>query len=271
MAADGSANGTDYSRFGSDAPCAACHRVFAMNDGAFITGTDTGVGKTFVAAALAAHLKQLGIDVGVMKPIETGVARSSFCQSDAARLRAIIQSDDSFDDICPYRFRLPVAPLAAARVERRIIRVSRILRSYRRLCRAHAFTVVEGVGGVSVPLTASVNVMDLMKQMGIPVIVVGRPGLGGINHALLTIEALRRRKMALIAVVLNRVHPVRSRMERVQEQSTVRILREQVSVPVIGPLPYLPSRSRHFEEVVVRLTRTRAIKKLGRLVSASMR
>ncbi len=129
-----------------------------MNHGIFITGTDTGVGKTLVTAALALHLKKRGLAVGVMKPIETGVLPARAAQSDAARLRSIIESEETLGAICPYSFELPVAPLAAAQHEERTINLDTIKKVYRLLSVRYDYMVVEGVGGVHVPVTRSANV-----------------------------------------------------------------------------------------------------------------
>ena len=114
--------------------------------GIFITATDTGVGKTLVTSALVRCLTQRGIDVGVMKPIETGVSRSAKTQSDGARLRRAAGSHDPMADVCPYVFRLPVAPLSAARAEGTTVRMATIIRAFHALRQKHAFVVVEGVG-----------------------------------------------------------------------------------------------------------------------------
>jgi dethiobiotin synthetase len=245
------------------------HRQSARNAGIFVTGTDTGVGKTLVAAAVAVALKKEGYEVGVMKPIETGVLPSGMVHSDAARLRAIVESEDALGAICPFQFKAPVAPLAAAEVERRSIDPDTIRRVYRLLASQYAYTVVEGIGGVSVPITPSTDVIDLIVRLRISVVVVGRAGLGGVNHALLTIDALRRKKIPIIAVVLNRTRPARSAMARVQERTTVEILRRRAGVPVLGPLPYESKLSRRFRQSVIRLARTAAFKKLTKLVLAS--
>ena len=162
--------------------------------GIFITATDTGVGKTLVTSALVMCLTQRGIDVGVMKPIETGVSRSAKAQSDGARLRSAAGSHDPMAEVCPYVFRLPVAPLSAARAEGKTVRVATIMRAFHALRQKHAFMAVEGVGGIEVPITQSLNVLDLIYQMKLSAIVVGQSGLGGINHALLTLHALRQTK-----------------------------------------------------------------------------
>jgi dethiobiotin synthetase len=235
--------------------------------GIFITATDTGVGKTLVTSALVARLTQRGIDVGVMKPIETGVSQSTKAQSDGARLRRAAGSHDPIAEVCPYVFRLPVAPLSAARAEGTAVRVATILRAFCALRQKHDLVAVEGVGGLHVPITATVDVLDLMQRMGLPVIVVGPSGLGGVNHALLTLHALRQKKIPILALVLNQLRPVHTKTARVQEQSTVSLLRRLAGVPVVGPLPYSPSVNRNWNEGLVRLVGTAPITKLARLLS----
>ncbi len=240
-----------------------------MNRGIFITGTDTGVGKTLVAAALAIALKRAGRTVGVMKPIETGVPASKTTQSDAARLRSVIDSEEQLGAVCPYRFTLPVAPLTAAQAERQAIDLDTIRKVYRLLAERYTCTVVEGIGGVSVPITPTTDVTDLIVRLRLPAVVVGRSGLGGINHARLTIESLRRKKIPVAALVLNQTLPARSKLARLQERSTVDLLRKQAGVPVLGPLPYQSGLSRRFRQSTVRLAGSMAIKTLAKLVMTS--
>jgi len=242
-----------------------------MNFGVFITGTDTGVGKTVVTAALALHLKKRGLTVGVMKPIETGVSAGGEARSDAGRLRSIIESEETWGAICPYSFELPVAPLTAAQITGLSINPGTISKIYRLLSSRYECMAVEGVGGVQVPITPSDNVLSLIKCLRLPVVVVGRPGLGGINHALLTIEALQRRKIRILALVLNRTHPVRSALARVQERSTFEILRKQAGVAVLGPLPYEPGLPGRFRPTITHLARSAAIKNLAKLMMRSAR
>jgi dethiobiotin synthetase len=239
-----------------------------MHHGMFITGTDTGVGKTLVAAAIALALKKQGFEVGVMKPIETGVSPSTVGQSDAVRLRAIIEGEDQLGAVCPYPFALPVAPLAAAQAERQAINPDVIRKIYRLLSDRYDYLVVEGVGGVSVPITPNNDVTDLIAQLKLPAVIVGRSGLGGINHALLTIAALRRRKIPIVALVLNQTGPARSKVARIQERTTVELLLKRAGVPVLGPLPYRSGLSKRFRPSAVRLSRSAAIKKLLKLVTS---
>lgn len=242
-----------------------------MNHGIFITGTDTGVGKTLITAALALHLKKRGLTVGVMKPIETGISPSREARSDAARLRSIIDSDEPLGAIRPYAFELPVAPLTAAQQEGQTINLETIKKVYRLLSNRYDAMVVEGVGGVRVPITPKIGVTDLIRTLRLPVVVVGRSGLGGINHALLTVEALQRQKIRIIALVLNRTHPIRSAIAHIQERSTLEILRKQSGVPVLGPLPYEPGMPTRFRPAVQQLARSAAITKLAQLMTRSVR
>ncbi|ULA62469.1 MAG: ATP-dependent dethiobiotin synthetase BioD [Nitrospira sp.] len=235
----------------------------------FITGTDTGVGKTLVAAALARYLSQRGIDVGVMKPVETGVVRNQ--PSDAGRLIAAAQVSDSIDLVRPYAFRLPVAPLDAARGERRTIKISTIVQAYRTLYRQHDLMLIEGVGGVQVPITPTMDVLDLIEKLEVPVIMVGRTGLGGVNHALLTLMALRARQIPIVALMLNRVMPVKTAVARRQERSTIGLLREFTKVPMIGPLPYVSTHDGEWISAVRKIAKTAAIKQLAGLITTSAR
>jgi dethiobiotin synthetase len=174
-------------------------------------------------------------------------------------------------EVSPYIFELPVAPLSAAQTEGATVRVTTILRAFRTLRRKHALMVVEGVGGIYVPITQSLNMLDLIYRMKLSAIVVGRSGLGGINHALLTLHALRRRKIPIVALVLNQRHPVRTKITLAQEQSTVSLLRLLAGAPVVGPLPYTQNLNRNWNEGLVRLAGSAPITKLARLVLVSAR
>lgn len=234
--------------------------------GVFITATDTGVGKTLVASALVRCLIQQGIDVGVMKPIETGVSRSRKLQSDGARLRKSAGTRDPMTDVCPYVFRLPVAPLSAARAEGKTVQMATILRTFRTLRQKHTFMVVEGVGGIYVPITQSLNLSNLIYQMRLPAIVVGRSGVGGINHALLTLHALRDQNIPVVALVLNQQRPVRTKIARAQEQSTINLLRRLAGVSIVGPLPYAPTMNRSWDDGLTDFAKTTPMTKLANLV-----
>ena len=240
-----------------------------MKHGLFITGTDTAVGKTLVTAALAQGLRGSGCDVGVMKPVETGVVKGQ--SSDAERLIRAAQISDSLDLVRPYAFRLPVAPLDAARAERRTIKILTITNAYRALHAQHDLLLIEGAGGVRVPITPRMDVLDLIEKLNVPVLVVGRAGLGGINHAMLTLDVLRSRHIPVLALVLNRTIPAKIPVVRRQERSTLELLRELAGVPVIGPLPYRAGVDARFGQAVEAIAASSEMKKLTKLVLASAR
>lgn len=203
--------------------------------GCFFTGTDTGVGKTVVTAALALYLKQRGLRVAVMKPIETGCSKENPFDSDAERLRTAIKTDLPLDLVNPYRFSAPLAPLEAARADGVTIAIPRIASAFHTVANDHDFVLVEGVGGLMVPLSDTMDVRDLIASLRLPALVVGRTALGGINHALLTIGALRQRAIPVVGILLNQLLPTTNHE---QTESTVRLIRERSGVPVFGPLPY---------------------------------
>jgi len=237
--------------------------------GIFITGTDTAVGKTLVTAVFARSLKERGLDVGVMKPVETGVVHGR--PSDAVRLICAAQVSDALDRVRPYAFRLPVAPLDAARAERRSIQMAAIMTAYRQLQSQHEVVLVEGAGGLHAPITPTRDMLNLIEKMKAPVVVVGRAGLGGVNHAMLTLNALRARAIPILALVLNQTVQVKTAVARRQERSTLELLREFAGVPVIGPLPYRAGVDARFEQVVETLVANSEMRKLTKLLLAFAR
>jgi dethiobiotin synthetase len=246
---------------------ARAERTFEMRRAVFVTGTDTGVGKTVVTAALARCLHNAGVDVGVMKPVETGVPSAESNQTDAVRLKEAAGTTDDLSLIRPYAFLSPVAPLYAARLAHRPISLAHIRTGVQVLSRRHAVTLIEGVGGLCVPVTKRADVIDLIVTLKLPVLVIGRAGLGGINHALLAIEALQRRRVDVMALVLNESGPCRGTDARRQRTSTVALLKERLRVPVVGPLPYTVSLDGRWKARLGRLSRSAAIRKLARLVA----
>ena len=232
--------------------------------GIFVAGTDTGVGKTVIAAALAMRLKHLGVDAGVMKPIETGVALDDDSSTDAARLLKAAGAADSLERVSPYRLAAALAPLAAARVASVTIESERILEAYRHLAALHRCVIVEGVGGVMVPITAQWNVCNLIAQLRLPVLIVGRVALGGVNHALLTLQALRVREIPVLAIALNVADPAHhTATSGEQERSTLELLRELSGVPVTSPVPYEPMLDESWESGVTKVANGSAIGELA--------
>lgn len=171
--------------------------MWVIVTGVFITGTDTDVGKTVVATAIVKSLVAEGVDVGVMKPIETGGG------DDAQKLQQAASSTDSIDLVCPYRLKRALAPMIAAELENTTLNIQKIIDCYNLLSSRHEIVVVEGAGGVAVPITQELLISDLIAMLHIPSIVVGRARLGTINHTALTVEHLQHKNIRVVAIVLN--------------------------------------------------------------------
>lgn len=211
--------------------------------GIFVTGTDTGVGKTVVAVAIAFYLRSMGIPVGVMKPVQTGCRRTrrKLLGDDTRFLIQAAGVQDPPERITPYRFRHPLAPWTVSRLERVRIKASTLLRSYERLRRQYNYMVVEGAGGLAVPITAHMSFLDLAKLFGLPLLVVARPGLGTLNHTRLTVEYARRHHVPVQGIVLNQTEKRRTGLA---EKTNPYILRRICQVPVLGNIPYIDGLSR---------------------------
>jgi dethiobiotin synthetase len=170
--------------------------------GLFVTGTDTGAGKTVVAAAVCAALRARGVDVAAWKPVVTGTDEPApgGWPPDHELLGAATGIDPG--RVAPVTFGPAVSPHLAARLTGRAIEPAALLDDARRAAGTAEVLVAEGVGGILVPLTPGYLVRDLALDLGLPVLVAARPGLGTINHTLLTLEALRAVGLAVAAVVL---------------------------------------------------------------------
>lgn len=163
----------------------------------FVTGTDTGVGKTVISALLLHHLRKTGVHALGIKPFQSG--------GDAdAKLLARMQANElTLEEVSPFRFAEPLAPLVAARIHRRRITIGQAVKAIRGMESRCERLVVEGVGGVLVPLGGGYSVLDLMRALKCDAVVVARNRLGTINHTLLTVAALRAAGLAHVKVVLN--------------------------------------------------------------------
>jgi dethiobiotin synthetase len=206
--------------------------------GLFVTATDTGIGKTEIACALVAGHRARGLDVGAMKPAQSGHAPGE--PSDAERLLAAAGGGDPPELVCPYTFGPPLAPGVAARLAGVEVSLARILDAARALAARHAALVVEGAGGLMTPLTPRETYADLAVSLTLPALVVARAGLGTVNHAVLTVEALRARGVAVAGVVLNRVSPNADPSEPHNAGEIERL----AGVRVLASLPYEPDIAR---------------------------
>ncbi len=168
--------------------------------GFFVTGTGTEVGKTVVAAVLAHNLRQQGMSVAVFKPAVTGLDDPG--ETDHALLRRAAESEQSDEEIAPYRYGPPASPHLAAAGAGETINPERLRRSADDAAARADRIVCEGVGGLLVPLAGPYLVRDLAVELGLPLVIAASPGLGTINHTLLTIQAARAAGLSVVAVVL---------------------------------------------------------------------
>jgi dethiobiotin synthetase len=210
-----------------------------MGKGLFITGTDTGVGKTFVACGIAALLRSRGYRVGVMKPAETGCEAKdgTLYPLDALALREASGCEVALEKICPYQLRDPLAPSIAAEREGIRIDIDRLMDSYDEIGSAHDITLVEGAGGLMVPLLPSYTYADLAAVLKLPLIVVAANKLGAVNHLLLTLEHASCKGLRALGYVLNGVQSDQS----LAAQTNHEVLLGLSAVPCLGDIPFVDS------------------------------
>ena len=200
-----------------------------MTQGIFITGTGTEIGKTVIAGGLAASLKQAGMNVGVMKPISTGNT------ADAQFLKHAAQVDDERSLINPIYLRHPLAPSVAARMEGREIDVSCVETAFAELRQKYDFMIVEGVGGIAVPIQDDFLVVHLIKRLQLPILIVAQVGLGTLNHTLLTVAYARQFELQITGIVLNGLCAETAGLAEATNPAEIENL---TGVPVIGVVPY---------------------------------
>ncbi len=207
-----------------------------MGTGIFITGTDTGVGKTFFTAALAAYGRELGYRVGVMKPAETGCEERNgeLVPADALLLKQASACAEAMEKICPYRFREPLAPSIAAERAGVKIEIDPLLKAYGEISAAHDLTLVEGAGGLMVPLLPSYTYADFARVAKLPIIIVAANRLGAINHLVLTLEHAGCKGLRILGYVLNRIANEAS----LAAETNREVLANLTAVPCLGELSY---------------------------------
>ncbi|MCK4602023.1 MAG: dethiobiotin synthase [Phycisphaerae bacterium] len=174
--------------------------------GVLVTATDTEVGKTLVAGAIARYLRRSGVAVDVFKPVATGCRRSreGLVSADTEFLAACAESGRPLREITPVRYASALAPNVAAQRERRPVDLEAIFQTYSRLAEESQAVIVEGIGGLLCPITDDFWVVHLAKMMKLPVVVVARAGLGTINHTLLTLHTAHAAGLNVAGVVINR-------------------------------------------------------------------
>ena len=211
-----------------------------MTKGCLITATDTNAGKTWIALGLMSALQQRGLRVAGMKPVASGCVQTEqgWRNSDALMLMRHSDLPLVYEDINPYAFEPAIAPHIAAEEARIGIDLHCILAAFEKLSRIADFTVVEGVGGWRVPLSKTLGIRDLAAALGLPVILVAGVRLGGINHALLTAEAIVRDGVPFAGWIANQVDADYSRLPQ-----TIATLKARINAPCLAVVPWISALS----------------------------
>jgi dethiobiotin synthetase len=203
--------------------------------GLFITATDTGAGKTYVAAAACRALRREGRPFRVCKPVATGAEWVGGCWlAEDTRLLADAAGEPDLDALTPWAFPAPAAPPVAARLAQASLTLDGLAASVRRRGAAGVPVLVEGVGGLLCPLTEQETVADLVAALGLPLLVVVRRSLGTLNHTLLTLEVARRRGLRVAGVVVSETAPVSG----AAEETNVEELRRRIGAPLLAVVPH---------------------------------
>ncbi len=198
-------------------------------NGLFVTATGTEIGKTVVAGGIAASIKHAGINVGVMKPISTGD------NSDAQFLKHAAQVDDPLNLINPICLQHPLAPSVSSRLDNETIDLSKIDTAYATLKSKYDFLIVEGVGGIAVPIKDDYLVAHLIRQLQMPILIVAHVGLGTINHTVLTVAFARQFNLRIVGIVLNSFN---SHTVGLAEQTNPDEIERLTGIPIVGIVPY---------------------------------
>lgn len=206
-----------------------------------VTGTDTGVGKTTIGCALVGAYRRAGRRVAVLKPAETGCTPgpNGLQPEDALQLAQAAGLHVPIDLLCPNRYATPMSPEGAARIERRPVDLDAVHAACRTLAEGADLLLVEGAGGLLVPIGPRYLMADLVTDLGASLLVVARASLGTINHTLLTLEAARHRRLPLAGVILNR--PLIT--SGPDEASNAEAIARHGEVSVFGAFPHVPGAS----------------------------
>ena len=202
----------------------------------FITGTDTGVGKTSITAGLAGSMRKLGMDVGVMKPIATGYPnKTGFKSSDVTKLVEIASVKDPENLINPVFLSLPTSPYDATKLLELSIDMPLIFDQFKKLSSLHEMLLVEGIGGIMTPITKNFYVADMVKEMNIETIIVTRATLGTLNHTVMTCKMCKEYGIKIRGLVVNNFDEKGTPAEK-NAPST---LYELTNIPILGTIPFI--------------------------------
>jgi dethiobiotin synthetase len=208
-----------------------------MRHGIFVTGTDTGVGKTYVTAAILKELRRRGVEAAAFKPIACGLGG----RQDAKVYARLMENEVPLDLINPVFLRRPLAPIVAAKLERRKIDLPRVFSCYEALLSQYSVVLVEGAGGLLVPILPNYFVADLAKDLRLPLLIVARLSLGTINHSVLTVRQAKAMGLRVKGIVLN---DTLGHKRSLAEQTNIKVVPESCGAPLLGVMPHGPRGAR---------------------------
>jgi dethiobiotin synthetase len=205
----------------------------------FITGTDTDVGKTYVTAGLATTFREMGIDVGVMKPFAAGTAqKKGFKSEDVKILSAAAQVSDPENLVNPQFFPIPASPYTAWKNLKIKPKISSILTGFKKLSILHEMILVEGMGGIMTPVLKDYFIANLIKVMRIPAVIVARSKVGTINHTIMTVRMCEKYKIPIKGIIINDFD-----LDGYNVDELKRDLKNLLGVPVLGHIPFIDDLS----------------------------
>ncbi len=231
--------------------------------GFFITGTDTDVGKTVVAAAVARYLRNQGLRVGVLKPVTSGAVQHEgrLVSEDAALLQWASGCTAAERDMAPYLLPEPLAPSEAAARAGVELCLEPIEQAFHRITANHDLTLVEGAGGLLVPLNNELLVADMASRLGLPLLIIARAALGTVNHTLMTCECAKARNLVIGGIIVNG----QNQPPGPAEAYAPRLIAHHSGLPVVATLPYRATSHEH--DLVVELSHYLATQPLARQLS----
>ena len=202
----------------------------------FITGTDTGVGKTSIMAGLAGSMRKIGVDVGVMKPIATGYPNKiGFKSPDVAKLVEAASITDPENLINPVFLPLPASPYDATKLLGSSVDMTLIFEQFKKLLSIHEILLVEGIGGIMTPITKNFFVADMIKGMGIETIIVTRATIGTLNHTVMTCKMCKDYGIKIRGLVINNFDEKGTPAEK----NAPKTLYEITNIPILGTVPFI--------------------------------
>ena len=204
----------------------------------FVTATDTEIGKTSVAVGLIHFLRELGLNIGVMKPVASGVVKVSEGQGISTDMEILVEASNSKDPeawINPYCFSTAVAPSLAAKLEGVEVGLPRIRNCFEQIFSRHDLVVVEGAGGVLSPVSEKLLMVDIIKCLQLPAVIVSKASLGAINQTVMTYECLKYRSVDCLGFFLNR-YP---QLPTLAERTNAELIASLIETPCLGSLPDL--------------------------------